>query len=78
MGKPLMIQPDDHRRIERLKTRLGLATKIGVIRAGLQLLEADADRAARAVQWRRAAGRVADVSRKVNAEFRKHSRFRRS
>ena len=42
MGKPLMIQEDDDRRIERLKERLGIATKIDVVRAGMALLEQDA------------------------------------
>jgi len=39
MGKPLMIQEADDERIESLKKRLGLESKIGVVRAGIDLLE---------------------------------------
>ena len=77
MGKLLMIQPDDDRRIERLKRRLGIDRKVDVVRAGLALLEAGAEREARAARWRTAAGRVTSSSRQVNAEFRAHSRLKR-
>jgi hypothetical protein len=77
MGRPLMIQEDDHRRIERLKQRLGIATKIDVVRAGMALLEQDALRRERLEQWQRAAARVAVDSARVNAEFRPHSRLKR-
>ena len=78
MGKPLMIQDADDQRIERLKRRLGIATKIDVVRAGMALLEQDALRRDRLEQWRRAAARVAAQSARVNAEFRVHSRLKRS
>jgi len=78
MGKPLMIQQADDERIERLKDRLGISRKIDVVRAGMALLEAQADRQARVARWGRAAGRVASQSRRVNAEFRPHSRLKRS
>ena len=78
MGKPLMIQEDDDRRIERLKRRLGIETKIDVVRAGMALLEQDALRRERLEQWKRAAARVASDSARVNAEFRAHSRIKRS
>ena len=77
MGRPLMIQEDDDRRIERLKRRLGIATKIDVVRAGMTLLEQDALRRERLGQWKRAAARVAANSAKVNAEFRQNSRLKR-
>ncbi len=77
MGKPLMIQAVDDTRIDALKARLGLPTKIGVVRAALQLLEQDAARRERVVQWQRAARRAAQTSRRVNAEFRTHSRLTR-
>lgn len=77
MGRPLMIQEDDDRRIERLKRRLGIATKIDVVRAGMALLEEDALRRERIVQWQRAAASVATDSARVNAEFRAHSRLKR-
>ena len=78
MGKPLMIQEDDDRRIEQLKRRLGIATKIDVVRAGMALLEQDALRRERLERWSRAAGHVAADSARVNAEFRLHSRLKRS
>jgi hypothetical protein len=73
----LMIQEDDDRRIERLKRRLGIATKIDVVRAGMTLLEQDARRRERLEQWKRAAARVATSSAGVNADFRAHSRLKR-
>lgn len=78
MGRPLMIQEDDDRRIERLKRRLGIATKIDVVRAGMALLEQDAQRRERLEQWKRVAARVATNSARVNAEFRSHSRLKRA
>ena len=77
MGRPLMIQEDDDRRIERLKRRLGIATKIDVVRAGMTLLEQDALRRERLEQWKRAAARVAADSAVVNGEFRQNSRLKR-
>ena len=78
MGKPLMIQQADDERIERLKTRLGIGTKIDVVRAGMDLLEQEALRRERLERWQRAAARVATDSARVNAEFRAHSRLKRS
>ena len=77
MGKPLMIREDDHRRIDRLKARLGVDAKIDIVRAGLDLLEDRAAREERVARWKRAAARVTPESRRVNAEFRKHSRLKR-
>ena len=77
MGRPLTIQDDDDRRIERLKRRLGIATKIDVVRAGMTLLEQDALRRERLGQWKRAAAGVAADSAVVNAEFRQNSRLKR-
>jgi hypothetical protein len=76
MGRPLMIQEDDDRRIERLKRVLGIDRKVDVLRAGMDLLEAEAERRARSARWRQVAGRVAGTSRRVNAELRPHSRRR--
>jgi hypothetical protein len=77
MGKPLMIQEADDDRIERLKRRLGIATKVDVVRAGMTLLERQADRDERIVRWKLAAARVASSSRRINAAFRTHSRLGR-
>ncbi len=77
MGKPLMIQEEDERRIESLKARLGIQRKVDVLRAGIDLLEREAERRERIRRWQRAAALVAATSREVNAEFRPHSRLKR-
>lgn len=74
----MMIQADDDRRIERLKERLAIGTKIDVVRAGLALLEQESLRRDRLERWKHAAARVAADSARVNAEFRPHSRLKRS
>jgi hypothetical protein len=77
MGKPLMIRDDDDRRIQSLQERLGIRRKVDVIRAGMELLEREADRQRRAARWRRAAALAGATSKAVNAEFRAYSRFKR-
>jgi hypothetical protein len=77
MGKLLMIQPHDDARIERLKRRLGIDRKVDVVRAGIDLLEAYADRQERTARWVRAAGAAVATSRRINAEFRAYSRLKR-
>jgi hypothetical protein len=72
-----MIQEADDRRIERLKRRLGIDRKVDVVRAGIELLEREAERRDRIGRWTRAAALVAPTSRAVNAEFRPHSRLKR-
>ena len=74
MGKPLMIQEADDERIESLKKRLGLESKIGVVRAAIDLLEKEADRQDKLKRWKRAAALAAKTSREVNEDFRGHSR----
>jgi hypothetical protein len=78
MGKPLMIQEYDHHRIEQLKARLGVDAKIDIVRAALDLLEQHAAHGERVARWRKVAARVAAESRRVNADFRKHSRLKRT
>ena len=73
-----MLRDEDDKRIEALKAKLGAPTKIAVVRAGLDLLEHEALRAARIKRWRRAVHLVAAESRRVNAEFRSHSRLKRT
>jgi hypothetical protein len=77
MGKPLMIQEEDDRRIENLKRRLGIARKVDVLRAGIDLLEKEAERRERVRRWKRSAALVARTSRDVNVEFQPHSRLKR-
>jgi hypothetical protein len=71
MGKPLMIQERDDDRITALKERLGLRTKVDVVRRGLDLLEDEAERIARVERWRRAARAAAPTSRAANSDFRR-------
>jgi hypothetical protein len=77
MGKPLMLQEADAKRIETLKKRLGARTKIDVVRSALDLLERDAEKTERVVRWRKAARMVAAESRKVSRELQRHSRLGR-
>ena len=77
MGKPLMIQEEDERRIEVLKRKLGIQRKVDVLRAGIDLLEKEAERRERIRRWKKAAALVARTSREVNAEFQTHSRMKR-
>ena len=78
MGKPLMIQEEDERRIENLKRRLGIMRKVDVLRAGIDLLEKEAERRERVRRWKRSTALVAGTSRKVNAGFQPHSRLKRT
>jgi hypothetical protein len=77
MGKPLMIQEEDEQRIDSLKRRLGIRSKVDVLRAGIELLEKEVERKERIRRWKRAVSLVAKTSREVNAEFRSHSRLKR-
>lgn len=76
MGKLMMIQKKDDERIEALKQCLHIPKKIDVVRAGLQLLEIEAERLKRMARWKHAAKLVAKSSDAVNKEFQKHSRIK--
>lgn len=76
MGVPLMIQETDNQRIEHLKKDFGLHKKIDVIRAGLALLEKEAERMKKIKRWKNAAKLVAKSSRSINKEFQPHSRIK--
>jgi hypothetical protein len=78
MGRLLMIQEEDERRIELLKKKLGIQRKVDVLRAGIDLLEKEAERRERIRRWKKAAVLVARSSREVNAEFQSHSRIKRT
>jgi hypothetical protein len=78
VGKLLMIQEADGRRIESLKRRLGIGSKVDVLRAGMDLLEREAGRRERVHRWKRAAALVVRTSRAVNAEFQGHSRLKKT
>ncbi len=77
MGKPLMIQLDDEKKINELKEKLHAKTKIEVVRAGLELLSNAVSRKEKAERWKKAAALVADSSKEVNLEFQTHSRFKK-
>jgi hypothetical protein len=77
MGRPLMIREEDERRIEMLKRRLKIAHKVDVFRAGIELLEKEADRREKILRWKRAAALAASTSQDVNAAFQSHSRLKR-
>jgi len=77
MGRPLMIQEEDERRIEALKKKLGIQYKVDVLRAGIDLLEKEAERRNRVKRWKKAAALVSKTSHEVNSEFRSHSRMKR-
>lgn len=76
MGMPLMIQDQDNQRIENLKKELGIHKKIEVIRAGLDLLEQEAQHLKKIKRWKHAAKLVARSSQAVNKEFQGHSRLK--
>ncbi|MEQ8857904.1 MAG: hypothetical protein RIC56_04600 [Pseudomonadales bacterium] len=77
MGKPLMLQEADNERIEALKQRLHARTKIEVVRAALDLLERDAERAERVDRWKKAARLAAPESRAALDDFRPGSRLKK-
>ncbi len=77
MGVPLMLQEGDARRIESLKKRLGAKTKVEVVRAALDLLERDADRAERVRRWEQATRLAAGESKRARRDFSPHIRLRK-
>jgi hypothetical protein len=76
MGIPLMIQEMDNERIEALKKEFGIHKKIDVIRAGLKLLEHEAERIQKVNRWKHAAKLVVQSSYEVNLDFQAHSRMK--
>jgi hypothetical protein len=78
MSKLLTIQDKDRERIEHLMKDFQIRKQIYVIRAGLDLLENEALRMKRIKRWKQAAKAVAENSRKVNKEFQRSSRLKRT
>lgn len=76
MGKPLMLQEADAARIESLKKRLHVRTKIEVVRSALDLLERDAERTDRIAKWNKAVGVAVRESRTALRDFHPHNRLR--
>ena len=75
MGKPLMIQAEDDKMIERLKEKMGAKTKIDVVRSALNLLAADLSRTERIQRWQKAAKTVNKSGLEVLKEFQTKNRF---
>jgi hypothetical protein len=75
MGKPLMIQKQDNEKIEELKERLGMKTKIEVLRSALVLLEEKLSKEARINRWKKASKIVGTSSMEVLKEFQTEKRF---
>lgn len=77
MGKPLMIQEQDDEKIEKLKERTGMKTKIDVVRSALDLLEAEVERRTRVKRWQNAVKTVGDSGLDVMKDFRRLGRFKK-
>lgn len=75
MGKPLTIQLEDDEKIELLKKKMGVKTKIDVVRAALDLLEMQVAREERVKRWRSAAKIVGATGLDVLQEFQIPGRF---
>jgi hypothetical protein len=73
MGKPLMIQEHDDKKINELKEKTGMKTKIDVVRSALNLLEAEVDRIERVKRWGLAVKTIGNSSREVREDFKKFS-----
>lgn len=77
MGKPLMLREEDVERIDALRRKLAIDRKVDVVRAGIELLEKEAQRRERIAGWKRATRLAVASSREVNADFRRHSRMKK-
>ena len=75
MGKPLMIQTQDNDKIEELKARLGVKTKIEVLRSALILLEEKLSKEERVKRWQKASRIVGTSSMDILKEFQTAQRF---
>lgn len=75
MGKPLMIQEKDNEKIEELKKKLGMKTKIEVLRTALVLLEEKLSKEARINRWKKASKIVGTSDMEVLKEFQTEKRF---
>ena len=75
MGKPLMIQNEDNEKIEQLRDKLGVKTKIEVLRTALILLEEKIIKEARIKRWQKAAKLVGGTGLEVMKEFQTKKRF---
>lgn len=78
MSKLLTIQDKDRVRIERLMKELHINKQIDIVRAGLDLLEKEAERARKINRWKQAAAAVAKNSKATNKDYQKQARIKKS
>lgn len=72
-----MIQVEDNDKIEELKVKLGVKTKIEVLRSALVLLEEKVSKEARIKRWQKASKLVGNSSIEVLKEFQTTDRFKK-
>lgn len=72
-----MIQVEDNDKIEELKVKLGVKTKIEVLRSALVLLEEKVSKEARIKRWQKASKLVGNSSIEVLKEFQTKDRFKK-
>lgn len=70
-----MIQNEDNEKIEQLRDKLGVKTKIEVLRTALILLEEKIIKEARIKRWQKAAKLVGGTGLEVMKEFQTKKRF---
>lgn len=76
MGKPFTIQIEDDLKIEDLKKKTGLKTKIEVVRMALNVLESELTKKQKIQRWAKAAKIVGDADLEILKEFQTKDRFK--
>lgn len=76
MGKPFTIQIEDDLKIEDLKKKTGLKTKIEVVRMALNALESELTKKQKIQRWAKAAKIVGDADLEILKEFQTKDRFK--
>jgi hypothetical protein len=76
MGKPFTIQIEDDLKIEDLKKKTGLKTKIEVVRMALNVLEFELAKQQKIQRWAKAAKIVGEVDFETLKEFQTKDRFK--
>lgn len=69
MSSLLKLKDEDLVRIENVKSKLKLDTKVSVLRYALELVEKEIDRSEKIKKWERVAKRASKNSMRVNKEF---------
>ncbi|MEQ1721540.1 MAG: hypothetical protein ABL930_00060 [Pseudobdellovibrio sp.] len=76
MGKPFTIQIEDDLKIEDLKKKTGLKTKIEVVRMALNVLESELVKKQKIQRWAKVAKIVGDADLEILKEFQTKDRFK--